>query len=201
MTQYRLQPTADRRWWLTLFGVTAAVLALPALLLPVVPVRAVSDRVVLGSHEGWNIPLDMSCRPSTDALMEGWRCGDVLAQTMNVEGGTDPDRTLRRMMRAMAFVPPPADAEILREGPARMIIDDSTRSVGMSLEGSGENEGLTMVVVLTGPGGQVAPMADTVWQEYTGRELPEIVQEAIQAPSYGGGGGLRIPFEPQVVPA
>ena len=74
-------------------------------------------------------------------------------------------------------------------------------SVGMSLEGSGENEGLTMVVVLTGPGGQVAPMADTVWQEYTGRELPEIVQEAIQAPSYGGDGGLRIPFEPQVVPA
>ncbi|MDO5512641.1 hypothetical protein [Corynebacterium sp.] len=197
MSLYRLQPRTDRRWWFALFGATALTLLLPALLLPVVPSRTISEQVVLGSEEGWNIPLEMQCRPSTEVLHAGWSCGDVLTQTMNVAGGTDPDRTLRRMMRAMAMFPPPEDAEILREGSARMIIDDFSRSVGMSLEGGDDREDETMIVVLTGPGGQVAPLADTVWQEFTGRELPGIVREAIEATR--GDGGFRLPLEPQVV--
>ncbi|GAB3697223.1 hypothetical protein [Corynebacterium nasicanis] len=200
MTSYRLQPATDRRWWFSLFGVTTAVLLLPALLLLVVPTRSVSEQVVLGSEEGWGIPLDMSCRPSSDVLLAGWQCGDVLAQTMNVEGGTDPERTLRRMMRAMLYLTPSPEAEVLREGTARMLIDDYSRSVGMTLEGSGEDEGVTMVVVLSGPGGQVAPFADTVWREFTGRELPDVVREAIEAPP-GGDSGFPLPLEPQVVTA
>lgn len=196
MSLYRLQPTTDRTWWGTLFGVTAAILLLPAALLLVVPTRAVHDPVELGMSEyDWTIPLDMDCRPSTDVLVAGWRCDDVLVQTIVAEGGTDPDRTLRRMMRALTYGPAPDGAEILREGDARMIIDDLTSSVGMSLEGTGEQEGRTLVTVLTGPGRDVAPLADTVWREIAGHPLPEIVQEAIATPDEGLGGGFRIPFE------
>lgn len=211
MSLYRLQPTADRRWWATLFGVTAVVLLLPAALLLVVPTRAVSHDVELGMSEyDWTVPLDLSCRPATDTIVEGWRCGDVLVQTIVVEGGTDPDRTLRRMTRAMSYGPAPR-AEILREGDARMVIDDLTGSVGVSVEGTGEREGLTLVAVLTGPGHAVAPLTDSVWRELAGTELPEIVREAIATPAAPAlpllpedpfGGTLRNPLElTQVVAA
>ncbi len=187
-----------------MFGVTAVILLLPAALLLVVPTRAVSEQVELGMpHHDWTIPLEMDCRPSTDVLVQGWTCGPVLVQTLVAEGGTDPDRTLRRMMRAMTYGPAPEDAEILREGEARMIIDDLTRSVGLSLEGTGDREGLALVVVLTGPGEHLAPLSDTVWRAFTGNALPEIVQEAIATPSDGGDkNGLPIPLElTQVVAA
>ncbi|MDO5668404.1 MAG: hypothetical protein Q4G50_00175 [Corynebacterium sp.] len=200
MTLYRLQPDRDRRWWLALFGITAAILLLPAMLLPVVPAREVSERVVLGG-ENWEVPLDMECRPATDVLLSGWSCGDLQVQTILVEGGEDPDRTLRRMMRAMLMFPPPQDAEILKEGDARMLIDDATRSVGLSLEGTGEREGLTIVTVLTGPGTAISPVADDVWHEYAGRGLPEIVRSAIEAPPRGTDEGFRLPFEPEVLTA
>lgn len=197
MSSYRLQPATDRRWWWSLFGVTAAVLLLPAALLPVVPTRAVSSEVRLGmTGYSWSIPLDLTCRPGSDLLVEGWDCGSVSLQTMIAEGGTDPDRTLRRMMRAISSGLPPEGAEILREGDARMLIDAPTASVGMSLEGTGEHEGLTMVAVLTGPGEQVVPLADLVWGKFTGRGLPEIVKEAIATPTLEGDGSPVIPFEP-----
>lgn len=197
MSQYRLQPAADRRWWWSLFGVSTVILLLPSLVLPFVPTRAVSDEVYLGVDGGWSVPLDRECRPSSEAISAGWNCGSVLVQTMIVEGGTDPDRTLRRMMRAMLYIPVADDAEILREGEARMLIDDWSRSVGVSLEGTGEREGQTLVGVFTGPGEQVVPLVDDTWQEFTGRELPEIVQEAIAGSRAGDGvgGGVRIPLE------
>ena len=196
MSSYRLQPAADRRWWWSLFGVTAAVLLLPAALLPVVPTRAVESEVRLGmSGYDWSIPLDLTCRPGTDVLVEGWTCGQVSLETMIAEGGTDPERTLRRMMRAISSGLPPEGADVLREGDARMLVDARANSVGMSLEGTGENEGLTMVAVLRGPGAQVVPLADTVWEKFTGQGLPEIVREAIATPSFEDDGQIAVPFE------
>ncbi|MCS5478205.1 hypothetical protein NYP18_00860 [Corynebacterium sp. YIM 101645] len=183
MSSYRLQPAADHRWWWSLFGVTTVILLLPAMLLPVLPVRAVASDVRLGmTGYSWSIPLDLTCRPDTGAFVGGWMCGPVSVQTMIAEGGTEPDRTLRRMMRAVASIPPSEGAEILREGQARMLIDERANAVGMSLEGSGEHEGLTMVAVLIGPGRQIAPIADMVWEGFTGQGLPEIVKEAIATP-------------------
>ncbi|QGU03500.1 hypothetical protein [Corynebacterium comes] len=196
MSSYRLQPTTDNRWWWSLFGVTAVVLLLPAVLLPIVPTRAVSSDVRLGmTGYSWSIPLDLTCRPDTDVLVEGWTCGSVSVATMIAEGGTDPDRTLRRMMRAISSGLPPAGAEILREGDARMLIDARSSSLGMSLEGTGEHEGLTMVAVLTGPGEQIVPIADTVWGKFTGQGLPEIVKEAIAVPTFEDSGQIVVPFE------
>lgn len=186
-----------------MFGVTAVILLLPAALLLVVPTRDVSERVELGLPQyDWTIPLEMDCRPSTDVLVKGWTCGPVLMQTLIAEGGTDPDRTLRRMVRAVTFTAVPEGAEILREGEARMLIHEATRTVGLSLEGTGEHAGLTLVAVLTGPGEHLAPLADTTWRKFTGNALPEIVQEAIATPTGEPDGVLRIPFElTQVVAA
>jgi hypothetical protein len=196
MSSYRLQPAAERRWWWSLFGVTAAILLLPAALLTVVPTRAIDSEVRLGmSGYSWSIPLDLRCRPSSGSLTAGWTCGSVSLQSMIADGGTDPDRTLRRMMRAMLSGLPPEGAEILREGEARMLIDDRARSVGLSLEGTGEQEGRTMVAVLTGPGEEIVPIADKVWEEFTGQGLPEIVKEAIATPTYENGREFVVPLD------
>ncbi|AJE31990.1 hypothetical protein B842_00670 [Corynebacterium humireducens NBRC 106098 = DSM 45392] len=179
-----------------MFGVTAVILLLPAALLLVVPTRDVSERVELGlSQYDWTIPLEMECRPSTDVLVKGWTCGPVLMQTLITEGGTDPDRTLRRMMRALVFGPVSEDAEMLREGDARIIIDQTNRAVGISLEGTGENRGLTMVALLSGPGEHLAPLSDTIWREFTGNALSAGAQEAIASTSGDRDGGLRLPIE------
>jgi hypothetical protein len=184
MSSYRLQPAADQRWWWSLFGMTTVILLLPAVLLPVMPTRSVVSDVRLGMPGySWSIPLDLTCRPDTGAFVDGWTCGSVSVQTMIAEGGTEPDRTLRRMMRALV-VAPPEGAEILREGKARMLIDERANTVGMSLEGSGEYEGLTMIAVLVGPGHQSVPIADMVWEGFTGQNLPEIVKEAIATPMF-----------------
>lgn len=77
---------------------------------------------------------------------------------------------------------------MLKEGNARMLIDDRTSTVGLSLEGAGDHEGQTMVAVLTGPGDQVAMLSDRVWQSYTGGQaLPEIVLAAITEIGARGG--------------
>lgn len=175
---------------------TAAILLLPAALLTVVPTRAIDSEVRLGmAGYSWSIPLDLRCRPSSGSLTAGWTCGSVSLQSMIADGGTDPDRTLRRMMRAMLSGLPPEGAEILREGESRMLIDDRARSVGLSLEGTGEQEGRTMVAVLTGPGEEIVPVADKVWEEFTGQGLPEIVKEAIATPTYENGREFVVPLD------
>ncbi|RNE48210.1 hypothetical protein [Corynebacterium alimapuense] len=182
MSTYRLQPSATRPWWWGLFGATAIILTLPVILNMAVPTRYQTEEVILGTPGySWEIPLGLSCTPSADSIGgSGWYCGDVYVQTIIAEGGTDPDRTLRRMMRALNTSVPAESTAILREDQSRLLVDAPVNTVGISLEGQGQQEGQTMVTVVTGPGAQVAPLADLVWRSYTdGEGLPGLVMEAI----------------------
>ena len=136
----------------------------------------------------WGIPVPapggtdetLACHSYTEALLgHGWDCGNVVIQSTIAQGGTDPERTLRRTMRSQALLAPPADADVFREGDARMIIDDDFGVVGISLEGTGDHRDLTMVAVLTGQGARLASVADSVWRAYTDRELPAVVVDEI----------------------
>lgn len=187
MSSYRLRPTADIPWWFALFGATTAMLLLPVLLLPVVPERNTTSPVMLGDAAfGWQVPLHRECRPAGGLMANGWNCGDVLVQTLVVPGSTDPDRTLRRMVRGLTMGSLPT-ADILREGDARMLIDEPGRSVGFTLTGLDDHPDQTLVAVLTGPGPETAPLADDTWLALTGRHLPEIVTEAIMQQDSGTG--------------
>lgn len=190
MPTYQLQPVrAGRHWW-AVVGATAAILLLPVLLNLTVPTpeREAEDVRLGAPGYDWEIPLPapggadgtLACDSYTEALFgHGWDCGNVVIQSTIAQGGTDPERTLRRMMRAQALLDPPADADVFREGDARMIIDDDFGVVGISFEGTGEQRDLTMVAVLTGQGARLASIADSVWRAYTDRELPAVVVDEI----------------------
>ena len=186
MPRYRLQPTVDRTWWWSLFGATAVILLLPVVFNLLVPDRERREQAYLGMPGySWEIPLDMTCEPmGLDSVGPGWRCDGVMVQSLIADGGEDPERTLRRMMRAMNFIGPADSEPVFREGQARMLIDTATSSVGLSLEGEGDRASQTMVAVITGPGVRVAPVADQVWGAYTGgKPLPAVVTDAIVEPS------------------
>lgn len=192
MPTYRLQPSATRSWWWALFGVTAIIILIPAVLNLLVPSQEREEEVVLSTAGySWEIPLDITCDPAPLTSMgSGWQCGGVILQSIIAEGGTDSELTLRRMMRALNFTFPPENIPILKEGDMRMLIDDRTSTVGLSLEGTGDQEGQTMVSVITGQGPQVATLSDQVWQSYSGgQELPEVVMEAIAELGVRGGPG------------
>lgn len=181
MPQYRFSPTRAAKHWWAIFGTAAVLLALPALLNLIVPERTESDdEIRLGSlGYGWEVPLydpegePISCQQSVD-ITAGylWNCDGTIVQSMITEGGTDPERTLRRMMRAMVMDFPPEQAPLFKEGDTRMLIDGRWRAVGMSVEGSGEQEGQTMVTVVRS-GTDVPELADAVWYHLTdGSTLP-----------------------------
>lgn len=190
MPTYRLQPVRAGRYWWAVFGVTAIVLLLPVIINLAVPDRAsATDEVRLGTlGYDWEVPVPdpageevLTCAKSTGSISgHAWDCDGVMLQSIIAEGGTEPDRTLRRMVRALDLFPPAEDAPILREGDARMLIDPEWGTIGLSLEGVDEREDLTMVAVISGRGSQTAPLADAVWRAYTGSPLPGIVREEIR---------------------
>lgn len=195
MPTYRLQPTRAGRYWWAVIGATAIVLLLPALINLAVPDRDAALREIRLSGQGysWEIPVHdpageiMSCRQST-AMITGhaWNCEGATVMSTVTAGGTDPDRTLWRMTRALSLTAPPENAPILREGDARLLIDHEMATLGLSLEGGGEHGEQTMVAVLAGHGAQTAPLADAVWRAYTDQPLPEVVLAEIH--------GLRDPL-------
>ncbi|GAB2503130.1 hypothetical protein CATRI_00700 [Corynebacterium atrinae] len=181
MSSYRLKPAASRHWWFALFGATAVIVVIPLVLNLFVPKVERMEQVQLQMRGmEWTIPLDMECLDETDLINgEHWVCDGGEIYSMIAEGGTDPERTLRRMMRAITMYFPPEDALTWEDGDARLLIDYELGKVGISLEGSGEQEGLTMVAVLpTGP--DALPMVNDVWQTLSGSsELPWFIEEEI----------------------
>lgn len=181
MPQYRFSPTrAGKHWW-AIFAVAVILLAIPALLNLFVPERqAQTDEVRLGqAGYDWEIPLSdadgepLSCRQSTEALSGHlWDCEGTTVQSMIVEGSTDEEHTLDRMMRMTLLDYPPEDVPTFREGDALMKIDDRWGAVGMSLAGTGEWEGSSMITVIFG-GPKVPELSDAVWHRFSdGQALP-----------------------------
>ncbi|HHU67960.1 hypothetical protein [Corynebacterium sp.] len=180
MSSYRLLPVHDGTWWLALIGLTAGAMLLPAFLLPVIPKPDTGSPVVLGSHGyEWSIPLDKSCRRTGDIISREWMCGDVRIKSQIATDSTDQDRTLRRAVRADVLGPLPT-GDIVREDRARLLLDAPSRTLGLSLEGEGDSDTQTMVVILSGPGREMALYADTVWQKFTGGPLPETAGQSIR---------------------
>lgn len=181
MSSYRLKPAVSRYWWFALFGAAAIIMCIPLVLNHFVPKVERMEQVELRmTGVEWKIPLDMECLDNSDIINgDYWSCPEGNIQTIVVEGGTDPERTLRRMMRALTMFFPPEEAPVWEDGNARMLIDDQRGNVGISLEGSGEQENLTMVVVLpTGP--DALPLVNEVWGELSGgMELPWFIEDEI----------------------
>ncbi len=192
MPTYRLQPVRAGRYWWAVFGVTAVVLLLPVILNLAVPDRSSATEEVRLSAQGysWEVPIPdpeepgepLTCGTSAGSITgQAWDCGGAALESVIAAGGEDPDHTLWRMTRALSLTDPPEDAPILREGDSRLLINHGTGALGLSLEGSGDHDGLTMVAVLSGDGLRTAPIANAVWQAYTGRPLPELVLAEILA--------------------
>ncbi|MGP6175061.1 hypothetical protein [Corynebacterium sp. A21] len=207
MPQYRFSPTRAGKLWCAILGVAALLLALPSLLNLVVPDRPDgTDEVRLGSlGYDWEIPLRdpageiISCRKSSDVITGYlWDCEGTMVQSLIVEGPEDEEQTLRRMMRALIIEFPPANAPVFREEEARMVIDPRYGAVGMSLAGTGDREGQSMITLVYG-GAEVPELADAVWFHYSQQSLPTPVLMLLDGMSPAPiGAGLEVPEEPQM---
>ncbi|QGU06180.1 hypothetical protein COCCU_01060 [Corynebacterium occultum] len=180
MPQYRFSPTRAGKLWCAIFAVAALLFALPGILNLLTPEReAGTDEIRLGSlGYDWEMLLHdeqgevISCSKSSNVILGYlWDCDGTLIQSLLVEGVEDEEVTLRRMMRANLAEFPPEDAPVFREGDARMVIDPRYGAVGMSLAGSDEREGQSMIVLVHG-GPEVPELADAVWFQFSRQPLP-----------------------------
>ncbi|HZK32285.1 MAG TPA: hypothetical protein VFC72_05180 [Corynebacterium sp.] len=185
MHSYQLQPArAGRTWWASV-GVTLAVLLVPvALWWPAPAPPNTTSEVVLGAGE-WTIPVTVAaeplhCETNPDSLVVSWFCGETIMLDTLVDRSTaDPDKALRRLTAGMNMWPENTTDDILREGPARMLVDAPSHTVGLSLQGTGEWEGEQLFVTISGVGEELAQFTDIVWVAFTGERLPDAVLDLI----------------------
>lgn len=179
MKTYRLQPDAAGRTWGIAIGIAAVVLILPVVVWLLAPAPASSSERVVIDEGGWNIALDAECEANPlPTGLEGWDCGGVGVETMTESANDDPDLALRRMTRALGGSQLNTEDRILREGDTRMLIDGRSFLVGMSVQGSGEQDGTQLFVVLNATAGNLdhlASLSAEVYQGLNGEELPEFV--------------------------
>jgi hypothetical protein len=191
MHSYQLQPArAGRTWWASV-GVTLVVLLVPvALWWPAPAPEGRHSEVVVGSGE-WEIPVTVDgdpvrCEENSLGLAASWWCGEtVIVDTLTDRATDDPDQALRRLTSGLTGWPENTSDDILREGGARMLVDARSRTVGMSLQGTGEYDGVQTFVTVSGVGMELAVFVDAVWQAFTGEELPEAVASLISGMNHG----------------
>ncbi|AKS12455.1 hypothetical protein NMK91_00535 [Corynebacterium pseudotuberculosis] len=157
MSYFQFRPAMSAKsWWLVAVVVTL-LLVLPAALNAVVPsIDFKLKNVILGKKDSFEllVVLDdgahLQCKEEmSDLFQPQWDCEGTRINSMVVDGSTDQDHTLRRMMRLNAKVPLPKDAKIFREGNIRII--EGASQVGLSLAVQGEDEQKTLFVLVTGP--------------------------------------------------
>ncbi|MDR7330732.1 hypothetical protein [Corynebacterium guangdongense] len=171
MATYQLQPARTGRVWWATVGVTLAVLLLPAIVwLFVPPVEPEREPVVLGTGD-WEIETDLTCEAHLLAATgAGWDCGGVALETITQPTTQDPNQNLRRMVRALAYTPIPR-AAVTTVGEARVLVDAANGVIGMSVQGTGENEGEQIFAVASGSG-DVPAISDEIFRAMTGQGLP-----------------------------
>lgn len=189
MPQYRFTPTRAGKLWWAIFTVAALLLALPTVINLFLPEReGGTDEVRFGSlgYE-WEIPLRdargelVSCSRSSNVIFGYlWDCEGTMVHSIVAEGAEDEEATLRRMMRAHLGSFPPRDALAFREEGSRMVIDPRYGAVGISLVGTGDQAGQSMIVLVYG-GPEVPELADSVWFQFSRQPLPPPVLQLLDS--------------------
>lgn len=149
--------------------VAAVLLLLPTLINLLIPDKAMDYKQLsidaFGSE--WQIPIttaegvSVQCEFEADDLISRtWQCRDsTTITTQFVESVDDPENTLRRMIRATTGFFPGNDAHVGHsdDGRAHILSDDAlgldgwaVPTIALSLDGSGDQEGSTAVVIISG---------------------------------------------------
>ncbi|MBH5301098.1 hypothetical protein K1I36_00665 [Corynebacterium silvaticum] len=159
MSYFQFRPAMSAKSWWLVAALVTLLLALPAVLNAVVPsIDFKLKNVTLGEAESIELPVlledgaHLQCREEmSDLFQPQWNCEGTKINSMVVEGSTDQDHTLRRMMRFNALSSLPENAEIFREGNIRMI-EGPKDQIGLSLAVQGDDgEQKTLFVLVEGP--------------------------------------------------
>lgn len=161
MPYNRFRPALKPAHWAALIGGAVAALSLPVLLDSVTPdMSTATEEVTFSADDGsWDVTLSgddgspLRCEQAElESLLTGYDCGGTTISGIVHATGDDPDHTLWRMMRASTGLPPNADEPVFREGALRAMADSyDPNSLGFSLVGTGEHEGKTAFVLVSGP--------------------------------------------------
>lgn len=149
--------------------VATVLLLLPTFINMLIPDKAMDYKQLsidaFGSE--WQIPIttaegaSVQCElDADDFISRTWQCRDsTTITTQFVEGVDDPENTLRRMIRATNGFSPGNDAHVgsSNDGRAHILSDDARGivpwaipTIALSLDGSGDEEGKTAVVIISG---------------------------------------------------
>ena len=156
MNFYRFPPAHPRRLFCAVIAFVAVVLALPMIVQAALGDSSADvEQVTLAEpSQDWEIDVpDLYCERDYESLASiGWNCGDVSVQATLTEDAKDDATTLRRMVRALAMAPLPADAP--------------------TFDGTGEDENKDWVVTVTGKGEQARATASRIWHAFGQKDLP-----------------------------
>lgn len=183
---YRPTPSESRTGWLGFIGLVAILLLLPACINRFVsPQPQASEPVVLtGIDHTWEIPLTLgdnaariSCLTSSDDPMAvTWKCRDLTISSIVVSTTDNKDLLLRRIAHALVLPPElslssaTVHTVVLNTrsiSDARILVDRDRGFMAVSVTGTGDQDGTTLVAAVHGKGWYDAGAA--LWTSLTGR--------------------------------
>ncbi|QTH59704.1 hypothetical protein J5O04_00710 [Corynebacterium hindlerae] len=152
MPSYRLKPRLQV-WKIT--GLVAALLALPNLVNPVVPVLDDNrSQVKLGdSASDWEIPVEwpeggpLTCKKDDESMFSAWTCDGATVSSFVFDNVVDQGNSLKRGIRAVSLSSP---------GPGRfatrgdVLLYETADAIGFAQQGTQDHEGKTLIVVVSG---------------------------------------------------
>ncbi|SES04052.1 hypothetical protein [Corynebacterium cystitidis] len=182
MPSYRFGPRRTYRLFSSSLAAVAAFLALPALVVWAVPDPAPElEKVELSVGQGWAEPIDqLVCTVDYHATsQQGWTCGDVTVTASSSEWTDDPERTLRRQVRAHSDWLDGKSGEVIRVGDNLVFLYANKYTgptIAMTVRGNGDYDNTVLYVQVTGADTlEVTEVASRIWENLTGSPLADDV--------------------------
>lgn len=163
MTVYRKEPRIGVGAWLGILAIVSGFLLAPGAIWLVAPTNKEYTQVVLGDQAvGYTVPMRWNAHdvvacdpvPPETGLGAVWDCAGTQVETMLMETGEDPTVAIRRWMRAYTLtefsVPvDPLTADVY-DNNGVLILPLSDQIIGISVDGTGDHEGSTIFVYISG---------------------------------------------------
>ncbi|WIM67862.1 hypothetical protein QP027_00190 [Corynebacterium breve] len=179
MSSFRFAPAHTGRLFAASVTALIVVLALPAILVATLPEphREREQVKITSVNTDWKVTVPhLLCESDPYAMsMQGWTCGDTSVQVANTEATDDPERTLRRQVKAYSML------EFGEEGDVISVDDNflyyssgdafgqNLTTVGMTVKGTDDD---VLFVLIDGSDEEdVAIVGSQIWEAMTGKAL------------------------------
>lgn len=185
---YRFGPRRTGRLFAASLAAVVAFLAAPALAVWALPdPPAVREKVELSSaYSEWTEPIEhLVCEVDPYAMTgHGWNCGGATVLAASTEWTDDPERTLRRQVRAYNDLVDSSSGTVMAFGDNHIFfyLDRFTGpTIAMTVRGTGEFDEEVLFATVSGSHpDEVASVASQIWEGLTGTPMAQDVLAQLQ---------------------